>query len=114
MADTETRHAKSKAPVKKQVAVWIDAAHADLINEMQAFYKLSSKDDLFMMMIEKFHQYYVSEKNGDANIEEIITSMQNRLGKLEDKFSKILEPVKLSAKKPKQKPAAAKQHWAGT
>jgi len=34
--------------------------------------------------------------------------MQNRLGKLEDKFSRILEPVKLPSKK---KPGV-RQRWA--
>ncbi len=111
MAAIETRHAKPKTPVKKQVVFWIDGAHEDLITEMQAFYRLSHKDDLFMMMIEKFHECYLSEKDGDANIEEIITEMQNRLGKLEDKFSRILEPVKLPAKPSKRTPAA-RQHWA--
>jgi len=108
MAAMETRHAEPKTPAKKQVVFKIDGAHADLINEMQAFYRLSHKDDLFMMMIEKFHEYYLSEKGAEGNIEEVITDMQNRLGKLEDKFSKILEPVKLPAK---NKPNV-KHRWA--
>ncbi|MFP4531833.1 MAG: hypothetical protein ACLFNS_04020 [Desulfobacterales bacterium] len=111
MAAIETGHAKPKTAAKKQVVFWIDGAHADLINEMQAFYRLSHKDDLFMMMIEKFHEYYLSEKAGEGSIEEMITDMQNRLGKLEDKFSRILEPVKMPAKPSKRKPAA-RQHWA--
>ena len=108
MAEPKTRNAKSKTPGKKQVTILMDDAHAALINEMQAFYNLSSRDDLFMIMIEKYHEYYLSEKDRDASVDEIINDMQNRLGKLEDKFSRILEPVKLPSKK---KPGV-RQRWA--
>ena len=108
MAEPTTSKSKNKTPGKKQVTIWIDDAHEGMINEMQAFYKLSKKDDLFVMMIEKYHENYLSEKDSEASIDEIMTDLQNRLGKLEDKFSRILEPVKLSAKK---KPAAPKPRW---
>ena len=108
MAEPKGRNAKSKTPGKTQMTILMDDAHAALINEMQAFYNLSSRDDLFMIMIEKYHEYYLSEKDSDASIDEIINDMQNRLGKLEDKFSRILEPVKLQSKR---KPVV-KQRWA--
>ncbi len=91
---------------REPMTFMVDKIHAGWIAEMKVFYNLEDSDDLFSLMIRKHYEDYILEKDDEKGSDEVITDLQNRLGKLEDKFSKIYEPIQQPAK---QKSSSAKK-----
>jgi hypothetical protein len=60
------------------------------IDEMKGYYEFSSREELFRNIIVRAYNEYL--ENREAGFDEVISELENRLGKLEDKFSKIYEP----------------------
>jgi len=107
MAYQDNLKSKLKKRDKHLLTFRVDETHLDLINQLSDFYKIVDKDELFQLMLEKYYEYYVAEKEDTKNIESAIGDLQNRIGKLEDKFSKIYDPVK----RPVKKRPVAKKAW---
>ena len=72
----------------------VNATHLSQMSEMKDFYALEDLDELFALMLKSYYEDYILEKRNEQTYDEMITDLHNRLGKLEDKFSKIYEPLK--------------------
>ena len=107
MAYQDNTKARQNKKGKHLLSFHVDETHLALINQLSDFYKIANKDELFQLMIEKYYEYYVAEKEDTKNIEIAIGDLQNRIGKLEDKFSKIYDPIK----SPVKKRPVAKKSW---
>jgi hypothetical protein len=98
MADQERGLTGADLQGKRQVTFQVDPALIKQMDEIRAFYSLSSGNDLLAFMVARTYEGYLSEKESEQSYDEIITDLQNRLGKLEDKFSRIYEPVEIGKK----------------
>ena len=78
----------------RTVTFRVNATHLSQMNEMKDFYALEDLDELFALMLKNHYEDYILEKRNEKTYDEMITDLHNRLGKLEDKFSKIYEPLK--------------------
>ena len=94
MNEVKSPETKAGRQDAQTVTFRINATHLSQMNEMKAFYALEDLDELFVLMLKSYYEDYILEKKNEQKYDELITDLHNRLGKLEDKFSRIYDPLK--------------------